>query len=96
MPSIMDFPVALPPLDVQTDMVARLDALQAQLDALEALQRQSDSNARYILEAYLGAEAPFQDTAFHHEQTEAAVQHETPSEGLVNELIECKRQKIDE
>lgn len=84
--------ISLPPLDVQTDMVARLDALQAQLDTLQALQRQSDSNARYILEAYLGA--PVDATV--QELVEAVIEDEPPSEELVNELVLCKRQKVDE
>ena len=84
--------ISLPPLDVQTDMVARLDALQAQLDTLQALQRQSDSNARYILEAYLGASVD----ATVQEPVDDVIEDEPPSEELVNELVLCKRQKVDE
>jgi hypothetical protein len=42
-----------PPLVVQEEVVARLDALQSQLAALESLQRQSEDNARFILQSYL-------------------------------------------
>ena len=42
-----------PPLDFQQSVLVRLDALQSQLDALNSLQRQSEDNARFILESYL-------------------------------------------
>jgi restriction endonuclease S subunit len=45
-----------PPLAFQHALVARLDALQSQLTALESLQRQSEDNARFILESYLNTE----------------------------------------
>jgi hypothetical protein len=45
----------LPPLPFQLSLVARLDALQSQLSALESLQHQSEDNARFILESYLGS-----------------------------------------
>jgi restriction endonuclease S subunit len=44
----------LPPLDFQQQVVARMDALQSQVDALESLHQQSEDNARFILESYLG------------------------------------------
>ena len=78
--------------DLGSDLVARLDALQAQLDTLQALQRQSDSNARYILESYLGASVD----ATVQELVEDVIEDEPPSEELVNELVLCKRQKVDE
>jgi restriction endonuclease S subunit len=43
----------LPPLEFQTAILARLAALESQLTALETLQRQSEDNARFILESYL-------------------------------------------
>jgi type I restriction enzyme S subunit len=43
-----------PPLDFQQQVVARMDALQSQVDALESLHQQSEDNARFILESYLG------------------------------------------
>jgi type I restriction enzyme S subunit len=45
--------IPLPPLDFQQSLVARLDSLQSQLAALETLQKQSEDNARFILESYL-------------------------------------------
>lgn len=50
--------IPLPPLAFQHALVARLDALQAQLTALESLQRQSEDNARFILESYLNTQEP--------------------------------------
>jgi hypothetical protein len=44
----------VPSIVYQTAIVARLDALQSQLNALESLQHQSEDNARFILESYLG------------------------------------------
>jgi restriction endonuclease S subunit len=61
--NILDFPISLPPLDFQRALVARLDALQAQLSALESLQRQSEDNARFILESYLYTDAPQAESA---------------------------------
>lgn len=47
-----------PPLAFQHSLVARLDALQTQLTALESLQKQSENNARFILESHLGSASP--------------------------------------
>lgn len=55
---IYDFPIIVPPLEFQTAVVTRLDALQSQLTALESLQRQSEDNARFILESYLPTAPP--------------------------------------
>ncbi len=49
--SIIEIP--LPPIDFQHSLIARLDALQSQLTALETLQKHSEDNARFILESYL-------------------------------------------
>lgn len=46
---------AIPPISFQRSLIARLDALQSQLYALESLQQQSEDNARFILESYLGS-----------------------------------------
>jgi len=48
----------LPPLEFQTAILARLAALESQLAALETLQRQSEDNARFILESYLSTAPP--------------------------------------
>ena len=51
--SLSEVTMPLPPIAFQHALVARLDALQSQLTALESLQRQSEDNARFILESYL-------------------------------------------
>jgi restriction endonuclease S subunit len=43
----------LPPIAFQEEILTRLEALQSQLTALEALQKQSEDNARFILESYI-------------------------------------------
>ena len=45
----------VPPVALQDSTLGRLTALQSQLTALESLQRQSEDNARFILESYLGS-----------------------------------------
>lgn len=45
--------IAVPSLEVQRQVVGRLDALQAQVQSLERLGQQSADNARFILESYL-------------------------------------------
>jgi len=54
--SLSEVTMPLPPLAFQHALVARLDALQAQRDAMESLQRQSEDNVRFILESYLSTE----------------------------------------
>ena len=56
--SFLSRKITIPPLAFQHALVARLDALQSQLAALESLQRQSEDNARFILESYLNTQAP--------------------------------------
>ncbi len=51
--TLASYEVTIPPLKVQMDIVARLDTLQVQIDALETMQCQSEDNARFILESYL-------------------------------------------
>ena len=58
--NIEELPMPLPPLAFQHAVIGRLDALQSQLAALESLQRQSEDNARFILESYLSTQAPVQ------------------------------------
>lgn len=50
---IQNISISIPPIDFQQSVVSRLDALQSQVIALETLQRQSEDNARFILESYL-------------------------------------------
>ena len=54
--------IRVPSLSRQESALARLDALQSQLTALESLQRQSEDNARFILESYLNTQAPSEAT----------------------------------
>lgn len=51
---IYNFPIIIPPIPFQEALISRLDALQSQLTSLETLQKQSEDNARFILESYLG------------------------------------------
>lgn len=51
--SLSKLTMSIPPIDFQQLVISRLDALQSQLFALETLQRQSEDNARFILESYL-------------------------------------------
>ena len=53
--NIENLTMPLPPIVFQRNIVARLDALQSQLTSLETLQKQSEDNARFILESYLGS-----------------------------------------
>jgi type I restriction enzyme S subunit len=53
--TIMAYDVVIPSIAIQTKTLERLTALQSQLTALESLQRQSEDNARFILESYLGS-----------------------------------------
>ena len=52
--TIMAYEVVIPSIAIQTKTLERLTALQSQLTALESLQRQSEDNARFILESYIG------------------------------------------
>jgi restriction endonuclease S subunit len=54
--SLSELTIHIPPLPIQQSILTRMDALQSQLTALESLQRQSEDNARFILESYLGSE----------------------------------------
>ncbi len=47
--------VRLPPLEVQLDVVARIEALEMQCAEMKQLQDRSDDNARFILDANLSA-----------------------------------------
>jgi hypothetical protein len=50
---VAEIKMPLPPITVQEEVLARLNAMQSQLAALETLQRQSEDNARFILQSYL-------------------------------------------
>ena len=47
------FTIVVPPISLQESTLVRLEALQTQLTSLENLQKQSEENARFILESYL-------------------------------------------
>jgi hypothetical protein len=56
--SVFDYTnITIPPLAFQEAVLTRLEALQSRLTALESLQKDSEENARFILESYLGAPA---------------------------------------
>jgi hypothetical protein len=48
--------IPVPPIETQAVLVKKLDALGAQMAALEALKKDSEENARFILESYMGGE----------------------------------------
>ncbi len=50
---VVEIQMPLPPLSFQSIVLTRLESLQSQLSALENLQKQSEDNARFILESYL-------------------------------------------
>jgi hypothetical protein len=50
---LAEIKMPLPPLDFQQSVLIRLESLQSQLTALESLQRQTEDNARFILDSYL-------------------------------------------
>lgn len=49
---IIEIPV--PPLEVQAELVKRLDALSEQIACLEKIESQADENAKFVLDGYLG------------------------------------------
>jgi restriction endonuclease S subunit len=69
--------IRVPSVSRQDATLARLDALQSQLAALESLQRQSEDNARFILESYLHTDASAADDV---QQASSASEVESASE----------------
>lgn len=51
--NLLDIKIVVPPLPIQQEIVATLEALQSQLTALKSRQKQTEDNARFILESYL-------------------------------------------
>jgi hypothetical protein len=49
----MSYEVSIPSLEIQTQTLQRLNALQTQLTSLENLGKQAEDNARFILDSYL-------------------------------------------
>jgi restriction endonuclease S subunit len=72
---ILEFPIHLPPMEDLKLHLARLDALQSQLTALETLQKQSEDNARFILESYLGSPTDTHVTEEASETEGATIEH---------------------
>jgi type I restriction enzyme S subunit len=56
--TIMAYEVNIPPITVQTRTLERLSLLESQLSALESLNKQTEDNARFILNSYLATTAP--------------------------------------
>ena len=71
--TIMAYEVVIPSIAIQTKTLERLTALQSQLTALESLQRQSEDNARFILESYLGSTDSYEVVPEVEESKEDAV-----------------------
>lgn len=52
--SVFDYTIIhIPPVEFQDAVLTRLEALQSQLTALESLQKQTEDNARFVLQSYL-------------------------------------------
>jgi restriction endonuclease S subunit len=51
--NIENLTIPLPPLKFQEQVLSYLNDLQAQLTSLESLQKQSERNAKFILDSYL-------------------------------------------
>ena len=56
--TIMAYEVNVPPITVQARTLERLSLLESQLSALESLNKQTEDNARFILDSYLPTTAP--------------------------------------
>ena len=86
--SLSEVTMPLPPLAFQHALVARLDALQAQRDAMESLQRQSEDNVRFILESYLS-------TRSEAASSEATLSEATQSEATQSEATQSEASSSD-
>ena len=82
--TIMAYEVVIPSIAIQTKTLERLTALQSQLTALESLQRQSEDNARFILESYLGSAGSSEVAPEVEESKEHAL---SDSASPINEVI---------
>jgi type I restriction enzyme S subunit len=82
--TIMAYEVGIPSIAIQTKTLERLTTLQSQLTALESLQRQSEDNARFILESYLGSTGSSEVAPEAKESKEDAV---SDSASPTNEII---------
>lgn len=50
---VCEIKIPVPPLDIQMDIVKRLDMLDEQIKTLELIEKNADENARFILNGYL-------------------------------------------
>ncbi len=51
---LLSLSIIIPPLDVQMDIVKRLDMLDEQVKILEMIEKNADENAKFVLDGYLG------------------------------------------
>jgi len=51
--AVTDLDILIPSIEIQTQTLQRLNALQTQLTSLEDLGKQAEDNARFILDSYL-------------------------------------------
>jgi len=51
--TLMAYEVIIPSIDIQTETILRLSTLESTLTALETSSKQSEDNARFILESHL-------------------------------------------
>ena len=82
--SLSELTMPLPPIEFQHTVLSRLDALQSQLTALESLQKQSEDNARFILESYLGSAHSVNEV---EESKEELTESESDTSSAANEII---------
>jgi hypothetical protein len=61
---VLEFPVPTLTAEQLTSATVRLSSLQTQLTALESLQKQTEDNARFILDSYLPS-TPVENTITH-------------------------------
>jgi restriction endonuclease S subunit len=71
---LSDFKISLPPLDLQKDIVRRLENYENQMKALEDLARDAEDNAKFILESYFSGKS--KDSVLESEECSAVSQDE--------------------
>ncbi len=89
---VAEIKMPLPSLAFQTSVLTRLESLQAQLTALESLYKQSEDNARFILESYLSVPSQSKTADLVDDEIIAPPNKskivETPEEDEENEIVE--------
>jgi restriction endonuclease S subunit len=86
--AVTDLDIRIPSLNLQYATLARLNALQSQLTALETLQKQSEDNARFILESYLDSSNVPTSPSYVDESKEEAEWNGVSSMPASNEIIQ--------